>query len=116
MTSEAIRDPAKDHLLTPQNSAFIVIDYQPIQVSSIRSMDQKELVFNIVHSAMAAVNYKLPIVHSTVNIATGRNKPPIQPLIEVLGSYPPTIARRSTAGKTSNSRRRWWRQTGKSSS
>ncbi|MFB6451265.1 hydrolase [Bradyrhizobium tunisiense] len=88
MTSEAIRDPAKDHLLTPQNSAFIVIDYQPIQVSSIRSMDQKELVFNIVHSAMAAVNYKLPIVHSTVNIATGRNKPPIQPLIEVLGSYP----------------------------
>jgi len=88
MTSEAIRDPAKDHLLTPQNSAFIVIDYQPIQVSSIRSMDQKELVFNIVHSAKAAVNYKLPIVHSTVNIATGRNKPPIGPLMEVLSSYP----------------------------
>jgi hypothetical protein len=42
-------------------------------------MDQKELVFNIVHTAKAAVNYKLPIVHSTVNIATGRNKPPIAP-------------------------------------
>ncbi|MCK9914575.1 hydrolase [Microbacteriaceae bacterium K1510] len=88
MTSEAIRNPLKDHLLTPQNSAFIVIDYQPIQVSSIRSMDQKELVFNIVHTAKAAVNYKLPIVHSTVNIATGRNKPPIQPLMDVLSSYP----------------------------
>ena len=25
MTSEAIRDPKKDHLLTPQNSAFIII-------------------------------------------------------------------------------------------
>jgi nicotinamidase-related amidase len=51
-------------------------------------MNQKELVFNIVHTAKAAVNYKLPIVHSTVNIATGRNKPPIAPLMEVLGSYP----------------------------
>ena len=88
MTSEAIRDPVKDHLLTPKNSAFIIIDYQPIQVSSIRSMNQKELVFNIVHTAKAAVNYDLPIVHSTVNVATGRNKPPIQPLMEILGRYP----------------------------
>ncbi len=88
MTSEAIRDPLKDHLLTPQNAAFIIIDYQPIQVSSIRSMDQRELVFNIVHTAKAAANYRLPIVHSTVNVATGRNKPPIQPLMDVLGSYP----------------------------
>ncbi len=88
MTSEPIRDPKSDHLLTPQNSAFIIIDYQPIQVSSIRSMDQKELVFNIVHTAKCAVNYKLPIVHSTVNIATGKNKPPIQPIRDVLGKYP----------------------------
>jgi nicotinamidase-related amidase len=88
MTSEAIRDPLKDHLLTPQNSAFIIIDYQPIQVSSIRSMDQKELVFNIVHAAKAAINYRLPIVHSTVNVATGKNKPPIQPLMDMLRSYP----------------------------
>lgn len=88
MASEPIRDPAKDHLLTPQNSAFIIIDYQPVQVSSIRSIDQKELVFNIVHTAKAAVNYKLPIVHSTVNVATGRNKPPIQPIMDVLGAYP----------------------------
>lgn len=88
MTSEAIRDPVSDHLLTPQNSAFIVIDYQPIQVSSIRSMDQKELVFNIVHTAKAAVNYKLPIVHSTVNVATGKNQPPIQPLMDVLSACP----------------------------
>ncbi len=88
MTSEPIRDPRTDHLLTPQNAAFIIIDYQPIQVSSIRSIDQKELVFNIVQTAKAAVNYKLPIVHSTVNVATGRNKPPIAPLMEVLGKYP----------------------------
>lgn len=88
MTSEPIRDPGSDHLLTPKNAAFIIIDYQPIQVSSIRSMNQKELVFNIVHTAKAAINYKLPIIHSTVNVATGKNKPPIAPLMEVLGQYP----------------------------
>jgi nicotinamidase-related amidase len=88
MTSEPVRDPLKDHLLTPQNSAFIIIDYQPIQVSSIRSMDQRELVFNIVHTAKCVVNYNLPVVHSTVNVATGKNKPPIQPIMDVLGAYP----------------------------
>ena len=88
MSSEPIRDPLKDHLLTPQNSAFILIDYQPIQVSSIRSMDQKELVFNIVHTVKAALNYKLPIVHSTVNVKTGKNKPPIQPIMDLLKDYP----------------------------
>ncbi|GAB3376839.1 hydrolase [Lysobacter rhizosphaerae] len=88
MASEPIRDPIKDHLLTPENSALIVIDYQPIQVSSIRSMDQKEMVFNIVNTAKAALNYNLPIVHSTVNVQTGRNKPPIAELQEVLGHLP----------------------------
>lgn len=88
MASEPIRDPKFDHLLTPENAVFIVIDYQPIQVSSIRSMNQDELVFNIVHTAMAAMNYKLPIIHSTVNVATGKNKPPIKPLMDVLGAYP----------------------------
>src|SRR6516165_6166442 len=41
MTSEPVRDPFADHLLTPQNCALIIIDYQPVQVSSIRSMDQE---------------------------------------------------------------------------
>lgn len=88
MSSEPIRDPLADHLLTPQNAAFIIIDYQPIQISSIRSIDQRELVFNIVGTARAAVNYKLPVIHSTVNVATGRNQPPIQPIMDVLGAYP----------------------------
>ncbi len=88
MASEEIRNPQTDQLLTPENSAFIIIDYQPIQVSSIRSMPREEFIFNIVSTAKAAVNYNLPIVHSTVNVATGRNKPPIQELQDVLGHLP----------------------------
>ena len=88
MASEAIRNPHTDQLLTPENSALIIIDYQPVQVSSIRSMPRDELVFNITSVAKAAVNYNLPIIHSTVNVATGRNKPPIQELQAVLGHLP----------------------------
>jgi nicotinamidase-related amidase len=88
MTSEAIRNPAEDHLLTPQNSALIVIDYQPVQVNSIASMDRPQMVKNIVATAKAGVAYKLPIVHSTVNVKTGLNKPPISQLQDVLGAYP----------------------------
>lgn len=88
MTSETRRDPKSDLLLTPENSAFIIIDYQPIQVASIRSVDKRELVFNIVSTAKAAVNYNLPIIHSTVNVQSGRNKPPIPEIQEVLGHLP----------------------------
>jgi hypothetical protein len=31
MASLPVRDPVADHLLTPQNSALVVIDYQPSQ-------------------------------------------------------------------------------------
>ena len=88
MASEPIRDPVDDQLLTPQNSAFIVIDYQPVQVNSIASMDRQLLVNNIVGSAKAAVAYGLPVVHSTVNVKTGLNKPPIPQLRKVLGKFP----------------------------
>jgi len=99
MTSKTIRDPLKDHLLTPQNSAFIIIDYQPIQVSSIRSMDQKELVFNIVHTAKAAVNYRLPIVHSTVMSRPAKTSHRFNRSRTCSVPIRPTTAPRSIAGK-----------------
>ena len=39
MTSAPIRDPLADHLITPQNAALLLVDYQPAQVASVRSMD-----------------------------------------------------------------------------
>ena len=88
MASETIRNALTDQLLSPENSALIIIDYQPIQVSSIRSMPREELVFNIVSTTKAALNYDVPIIHSTVNVGTGRNKPPIQELQDVIGDLP----------------------------
>lgn len=88
MSSEPIRDPQTDRLLTPQNAAFIIIDYQPVQVNSIASMDRQLLLNNIVGCARAATTYGLPIVHSTVNVNTGLNRPPVPHVRKVLGDYP----------------------------
>jgi nicotinamidase-related amidase len=88
MSSEPIRDPVEDQLLTPQNCAFIIIDYQPVQVNSIASMERQRLVSNIVRAAKVAVAYGLPVVHSTVNVKTGKNKPPIAALRKILGQFP----------------------------
>jgi len=86
MTSQAVRDPQKDELLTPQNAALIIIDFQPVQVNSIASMDRQTLVNNIVGVARLGVAYGLPIVFSSVNVKTGLNKPPIVQLRKVLGN------------------------------
>ena len=68
----SVRDPVTDHLLTPQNSALIVIDYQPSQVQTVRSIDHQLLTDNIVSVARLARTFNLPVVLSTVNVANGQ--------------------------------------------
>ena len=84
MTSQAIRDQTADYLLTPINSALLIIDYQPVQVTSVASMDRRALVANIVSLTKTAKLFKLPIVLSTVNVKTGINQPTIHQLQEIL--------------------------------
>ncbi|MEB0055595.1 hydrolase [Variovorax sp. LG9.2] len=86
MTSpKTIRDPLTDQMLTPQNAALVIIDFQPVQVGSITSMDRSMLVANVTAVARTAKLYGLPIVLSTVNVETGRNQPTIHQIMEVLG-------------------------------
>ncbi|MBW8854124.1 MAG: hydrolase [Bradyrhizobium sp.] len=90
MTSfPTLRDPATDHLLTPQNAALVIIDFQPVQVSSIQSMEKRALVANITAVARTAKLYGLPTVLSTVNVATGRNQPIIHQLADVFPDIAP---------------------------
>lgn len=78
-----MRDPTADHLLTPENSALVIIDYQPVQVSSLVGVDKRTIVANITAVAKTAKLYGLPVVISTVNVATGRNAPTIHQITEV---------------------------------
>jgi nicotinamidase-related amidase len=84
VTSEPTRDPATDPLLTPQNSALLVIDYQPSQIQAVSSIDHDLLIRNIVSVARIAKTYKIPIVLSTVNVAANGQPPTIPELREVL--------------------------------
>jgi len=88
MTSDARRDPNTDDLLTPENSALVVIDYQPAQVQAVKSMDQGVLVDNIVSVARLARTFELPVVLSTVQVASGREEPTIPELKAVLSDSP----------------------------
>ncbi|MXV38946.1 isochorismatase family protein [Flavobacteriaceae bacterium Ap0902] len=83
-----IRDPKSDHLLTPENSALIIIDYQPTQVNSINSMDKRELVNNIADVTQVAHGFNVPIVLSTINVESGANGPTIPQIKDVIPNQP----------------------------
>ena len=84
MTSAPRRDPLSDHLLTPENAAFLLIDYQPSQLAGIRSMDRDLLLTNAVSTVRTIKTFGVPVVHSTVNVATGRGQPTLPELASLL--------------------------------
>ena len=84
MTSAPVRDPVSDHLLTPQNAAFLLIDYQPSQLAGIGSMDRDLLLKNAVSTVRTIKAFDVPVVHSTINVATGRGQATLPELAELL--------------------------------
>jgi nicotinamidase-related amidase len=84
MASAPIRDPLADHLITPQNAALLLIDYQPAQVASVRSVDHDLLVKNAVSTVRTIKTFGVPVVHSTVNVASGQGQPTIPELAGLL--------------------------------
>jgi nicotinamidase-related amidase len=89
VASAPIRDQVGDHLITAQNAALVLIDYQPSQFATVRSMDRDLLMKNIVSTVKAAKVFGLPIVHSTVNVASGQQQPTVPELAELLEDNPP---------------------------
>jgi len=88
MTTGTRRDPRADHLITPENAALLVIDYQPSQVGAVRSMDHELLIKNAVSTLKTAKAFGLPIVHSTINVAGGQ-KPTVPELAALLEGNAP---------------------------
>jgi nicotinamidase-related amidase len=84
MTSAPVRDALADHLITPQNSALLLIDYQPAQLAAVRSMDHALLLKNAVSTVRTIKAFGVPVVHSTVNVSTGRGQPTLPELAELL--------------------------------
>lgn len=82
---EPIRDPLKDRLLTPQNCAVVLIDYQPEQVATVQSSPIEEVMLNVKAVCKLARAYDVPVVLSTVGVDMGVNTGTID--AEIKGSY-----------------------------
>ena len=56
-----MRDPLADHLITPQNAALLLIDYQPSQLAGVHSMDRDLLVKNAVSAVRTIKTFEVPV-------------------------------------------------------
>lgn len=78
---EPIRDMASDPLLTPENCAVALIDYQPEQVATVRSSSIEEVMLNVKAVVKVAHAYDVPIVLTTVGVDMGVNSGTIDELM-----------------------------------
>ena len=71
MVTQNKRDPKTDHLLTAENAALILIDYQPGLIDGTRSQSREALINNVVALTKAAKMFDLPIILSTIGVDAG---------------------------------------------
>ncbi|MCY1141441.1 isochorismatase family protein [Actinoplanes sp. Pm04-4] len=67
-------------LFSPENSALVLIDYQPEMLSTVTSMDTKLLELNVRALARSARLLNVPTVLTTVGVKAGVNHPTIASL------------------------------------
>lgn len=70
---EPIRDPKSDRLLTPENCALVLIDYQPEQYRTVTSSSVDEINLNVIALCKLARAYEIPVIVSTVGVDMGVN-------------------------------------------
>ena len=85
MTTTISRDARTDHVLTPENSALVLIDYQPTLVDGTNSIERDVLVNNVIAMSKAAKMYDIPIVLSTIGVGAGFQQDTISEVTEILG-------------------------------
>ena len=88
MNTQATRNAKTDHLLTPENSALILIDFQPGLLDGVKSVKREILINNVVALAKTGILFRLPIVLSTVGVSAGYQEDTIVELKSVLAKTP----------------------------
>jgi len=84
MTIPLKRDPKTDHLLTPENAALVLIDYQPGLVEGTHSISRDNLINNVVALAKTGPMFDMPVVLSTVGVKAGYQTDTIQEVRDAL--------------------------------
>ena len=68
----SLSDPIADPLLSPQNAAVLIIDFQPAQLRAVASIPRRRLLKNITTVARAAKLFDLPVFVATLNASRER--------------------------------------------
>ena len=89
MISAPARDPLADRLLTRRTQRSCSSTTSPRRWPGVHSMDRDLLLENIVSTAKIAKLFGVPIVHSTINVASGLAEPTVPELAELLVDNPP---------------------------
>ncbi len=84
LAPEPIRDPKTDHLLTPDNSVIVFIDYQPGQYATVGSASAEEINLGAVTLAKLARSYEVPTILTTVAVDMGVNESTIPAITDEL--------------------------------
>ena len=77
-------DPLTDRLLTAENAALLIVDFQPGQIRSVVTIDQGRLVENAAMLCRAARLFGLPVILSTLKLSNDPGPPTVPQVTEIV--------------------------------
>jgi nicotinamidase-related amidase len=81
-------DPLTDRLLSTENAALLIVDFQPVQIRSVVTIDRERLVENVAILCRAARLFSLPVILSTLNLSDDAGPSTVPPITEIVPDAP----------------------------
>ena len=84
-------DPLTDRLLTAENAALLIVDFQPAQIRSVVTINQERLVENAAMLCRAAKLFGLPVILSTLKLNDDPIPPTVPQITEIVPDVPQIV-------------------------
>jgi nicotinamidase-related amidase len=81
-------DPLIDRLLTAENAALLIVDFQPAQIRSVVTIDQGRLVEHAAMLCRVATLFSLPVILSTLKLGDDAVPPTVPQVTEIVPDAP----------------------------
>jgi nicotinamidase-related amidase len=84
-------DPLTDRLLTAENAALLILDFQPGQIRSVVTIDQERLVEHAATLCRAATLFSLPVILSTLKLNDDPGPTTVPQVTEIVTDAPQIV-------------------------
>ena len=84
-------DLLTDRLLTAENAALLIVDFQPAQIRSVATIDQERLVENAAMLYRVARLFGLPVVLSALKLNDDPIPPTVSQITEIVPDAPQIV-------------------------